>query len=54
MDRKKADKAANELSLASTLLEDAGLDTLAIATRDVLDRLEAVLEGDSPMPGDNE
>ena len=55
MDRqKKADEAANALSLASDCLEEAGFSTLATAARDVLDRLEAVLEGDTPIPGDHE
>lgn len=52
--RDRADKAANDLSRASDELEDAGLSSLALAARDVLDRLEAVLEGDSPIPGDDQ
>lgn len=53
-DRKTADRAANDLSFAASSLEDAGLTKLALAVRDVLDRVEAVLEGDSPIPGDDE
>ena len=52
-DRNKADEAANDLSAASDALEEAGLTVLALATRDVLDRLEAVLEGDSPFVSDD-
>ena len=54
MDRKHADQAANALSLASDLLEDANLSSLAMASRDVLERLEAVLEGSGALPGDDE
>jgi hypothetical protein len=52
--RSKADAAANDLSSAADSLEEAGLSSLATAARDVLDRLEAVLEGDTPMIGDTE
>lgn len=54
LNREEADKAANTLSLAVDQLKDARLVTLANMTRDVLDRLEAVLEGDSPYPSDDQ
>lgn len=53
-DRASANDAANTLSLAIDQLEDAGLSYLAAHARDLMDRLEAVLEGDSPMPADEE
>jgi len=54
MDVKKANEAANELSAVPGLLDDAGLHTLSDIAQGLMDRLEAVLEGDTPYPGDTE
>lgn len=54
MDRKKADEAANELAGVAPLLDDAGLTVLALAARDLMDRLEAVLDGSDFLRGDDE
>ena len=54
MDRDKANEAANELSGVPGMLGDAGLHTLSDLAQGLLDRLEAVLEGDTPYPGDTE
>mgnify|MGYP000050048610 CR=1 FL=1 len=53
-DMKKANEAANEMAAVSGLLGDAGLATLSTAAQDLMDRIEAVIEGDSPIAGDEE
>jgi hypothetical protein len=54
MDRKKADEAANYLSMAKSLLDEAGLNTLATHAGDLLGRVEEVLDGGQSLPGDTE
>lgn len=53
-DRQKADEAASAIVLAHEKLQLAGLYTLAMVALDFLERLDAVLDNDSPMPGDDE
>ncbi len=54
IDVNKANEAANKVDEAAEALDSAELKTLANAARDLRDRIEAVLEGDSPIPGDDE
>ncbi|WP_155133393.1 hypothetical protein [Roseibium sp. RKSG952] len=53
-DTAKMNEAANKIAEAVEALQAAGLTTLADAARDLQDRVEAVLEGDSPILGDDE
>jgi hypothetical protein len=50
----KANEAANDLSRVVDALTAAGLTRLEADARDLMERLEAVLEGDSPLSGDFE
>ncbi len=52
-DERKANEAAGCIVLAHEKLQLAGLYTLAIAALDLLDRLNAVLDDDSPMLDDD-
>lgn len=53
-DRRKVSVAADRISEAVDLLSDAGLSRLSTAAQELLDRIEAVLDGDSPIVGDDE
>jgi hypothetical protein len=44
MDKEKADEAAADLSWAALMMEEAGLSGLAADAREVLERLEALID----------